>query len=445
MKKRLLFLMVFVMVLTVMIPISNAAGTTLTVATVNNPDMIIMQGLSAEFTKQTGIELKFVVLPENELRQKVTEDVGLGAGKYDIVTIGTYDTPFWGANKWVESLEPFFAKMSDADKKAYDRDDLIKPIRSALSYKGAQYAIPFYGESSMMFYRTDLFKAAGLKMPKEPTWDQIYQFAKKLHKPDQGQYGIALRGLPGWGQNMAVFGSMINTFGGRWFDKNWKPQFNAAEIKNCFEFYKKILSDAGEPGPTTAGYTECLALFSSGKAAMWYDATVSAGTLMGKDSKVVGKVGYALAPVVKKKNAGWLWAWSLAMESASKNKDAAFKFLTWATNKDYISLVGEKIGWAQAPPGTRESTYKNPKYLAAAPFAKMTIDAIKNANYDKPTVKPVPYKGVQYVSIPEFQNLGEQVAQQLAAYLAGKQEVDETLKTCQKITDDVAKEGGYQK
>ena len=422
-----------------------ADNVTLTIATVNNPDMVTMQKYSTEFTAKTGIGLKFVVLPENELRQKVTEDVALGAGKYDIVTIGTYDTPFWGKNNWIVSLEPFFSSMGSSQAAAYDRNDILPPIRSALSVDNAQYAIPFYGESSMIFYRKDLFAAAGLKMPEAPTWDQIYAFAKKLNNPSKGFYGIALRGLPGWGQNMAVFDSMVNTFGARWYDMNWKAQFNTPEMKNAWEFYKKIITDAGEPGATTAGYTECLALMSSGKAAMWYDATVSAGTLQGKDSRVRGKIGYALAPTVKKSNAGWLWAWALAIESSSKNKDAAFKFLTWATSKDYINLIGQKVGWAQVPPGTRISTYNNPKYKAVADFATITLNSIKNANYDAPTVDPVPYKGVQYVSIPEFQGLGEKVGQELAAYLAGNESVDQALANCQSAAQSVADEGGYSK
>jgi sorbitol/mannitol transport system substrate-binding protein len=442
MMKRIL---TFVIVIAACAALGFADDVTLTVATVNNPDMVTMQKYSSEFTAKTGIKLNFVFLPENELRQKVTEDVGLGAGKYDIVTIGTYDTPFWGANKWVTSLEPLFAGMSATEAKAYDRADLLPPIRSALSLNGQQYAVPFYGESSMIFYRKDLFAAAGLKMPEAPTWDQIYDFAKKLNKPSAGQYGIALRGLPGWGQNMAVFGSMLNTFGARWFDQSWNPQFNTPAMKAAFEFYKKIITDAGEPGATTAGYTECLALMASGNAAMWYDATVSAGTLQGADSKVKGKIGYALAPTVKKSNAGWLWAWALAIESASKNQKAAFQFLTWATSKDYINLIGNKVGWAQVPPGTRVSTYDNPKYKAVADFAPLTLASIKNANYDAPTVDPVPYKGVQYVSIPEFQGLGETVAQELAAYLSGKKTVDQALDASQAAALQVAKDGGYLK
>lgn len=418
---------------------------TLTIATVNNPQMAVMEKYASEFTNVTGIKLNFVVLPENELRQKVTNDVALGAGQYDIVTIGTYDTPFWATNGWIASLEPMFGAMSAETRNAYDRDDLLPPIRSALSSDGALYALPFYGESSMLYYRTDLFKEADITMPEYPTWDQVYDMAKQLHDPDNGFYGIALRGLPGWGQNMAVFGTFINAYGARWFDQDWNPAFNEPEMRNAWEAYRRILGDVGQPNPTTDGYTECLALMMNGNSAFYYDATVSAGTFEGADSKIAGKVGWTVAPSAAKDNTGWLWAWSLAIESASKNKEAAFQFITWATRKEYIELIGEKVGWQQAPPGTRISTYEDSRYQAAAPFAKIVLNSIKTADYDTPTVKPVPYKGVQYVSIPEFQSLGEFVGQQLAAYIAGKSSLDDALKKSQERALEVAIEGGYRK
>ena len=425
---------------------AHEAGTAqLTVATVNNPDMMIMQGLSAEFTRNTGIGLDFVVLPENELRQKVTEDVGLGSGKYDVVTIGTYDTPIWGRNHWLVSLEPLFAGLSAADRASYDRDDLLPTIRSALSLDGAQYALPFYGESSMVFYRKDLFARAGLTMPVKPTWRQIYEYAVKLRGIEDGIYGIVLRGLPGWGEILAPFDTVINAFGGRWFDESWRPAFDEPEMREAWSFYKRILADAGEPNPTTNGYTECLAIMQSGKAAIWYDATVSAGSLEARDSKVAGRIGYALAPSARKANTGWLWAWSLGIESSSKHPQEAFKFLRWATDRSYIGLVGRRIGWARVPPGTRASTYSNPDYLAAAPFAGLVLSSIQNADYDRPTLKPVPYKGVQYVSIPEFQSLGEAVSQQLAAYISGQKTLDQALADSQAAALKVVRDGGYLK
>jgi sorbitol/mannitol transport system substrate-binding protein len=421
----------------------GGAASRLAVATVNNPDMMIMEQLSDDFTRRTGITLDFVVLPENELRQKVTEDVGLGSGKYDVVTIGTYDTPIWGRNGWLASLEPFFARMSPAERDAYARDDLLAPIRSALSFENAQYALPFYGESSMVFYRKDLFAAAGLTMPQEPTWRQIYEFAVRLKSVENGVYGIVMRGLPGWGEVLAPFDTVVNAFGGRWFDPQWTPAFDEQPMRDAWQFYKRILADAGEPNPTTNGYTECLAIMQSGKAAIWYDATVSAGALEARDSKVRGRIGYALAPSARKGNTGWLWAWALGIESSSKNAEQAFKFLKWATSREYISLVGSRVGWARVPPGTRMSTYRNPAYLAAAPFAGIVLSSIENADYGHPTLSPVPYRGIQYVSIPEFQSLGEAVSQQLAAYIAGQKDIDQALADSQAAALTAVKEGGY--
>ena len=330
----------------------GAGASSLTVATVNNPDMAVMQQLSADFTASTGIQLNFVVLPENELRQKVTEDVGLGSGKYDVVTIGTYDAPIWGKNQWLVPLEPLFDRMSETERSAYARDDLLPTVRAALSYEGRLYALPFYGESSMMFYRKDLFATAGLVMPPRPTWRQIYDFAVRLRGFENGGYGIVLRGLPGWGEVLAPFDTVVNAFGGRWFDQNWRPTFDEPPMAEAWRFYKRLLADAGEPTPTTDGYTECLAIMQSGKAAMWYDATVSAGALEARDSKVAGRIGYAFAPSARRGNTGWLWAWALGIESSSRHQEAAFRFLTWATDRKYIALVGARIGWARVPPGT---------------------------------------------------------------------------------------------
>ena len=415
----------------------------LTIATVNNPDMAVMQQLAGDFTQTTGIGLSFVVLPENELRQKVTEDVGLGSGKYDVVTIGTYDAPIWGKNKWLVPLAPLFAEMSASEAQAYDRDDLLPTIRAALSFDGELFALPFYGESSMMFYRKDIFAKAGLTMPVRPTWQQIYGFAVRLRGASNGCYGIVLRGLPGWGENLAPFDTVVNAFGGRWFRPDWRPAFDEPAMAEAWRFYKKIIMDAGEPSPTTDGYTECLAIMASGKAAMWYDATVSAGALEGRESKVAGRIGYAFAPTAAKGNTGWLWAWALGIEHSSRHPAEAFKFLRWATDRKYIDLVGTRVGWAQVPPGTRSSTYRNASYVAAAPFAGIVLSSIQSADYDHPTLWPVPYKGLQYVSIPEFQSLGEAVSQFLAAYITGQESLDQALAGSQAAALRVAREGGY--
>lgn len=419
---------------------SALAQTTLTIATVNNPDMVTMQKLSGEFEKQNpNIKLNWVVLPENELRQKVTTDIATNAGSYDVLTIGTYETPIWGKNGWLVEMSGLPA--------SYDLEDVLKPVRSGLSYEGKLYALPFYAESSMLMYRKDLFAAKKITVPAQPTWDQAISWAKQLHNPSGGVYGICLRGLPGWGENMAFLTTFINTYGGRWFDEKWNPQINSPEWKKAVGQYVELVTKYGPPGVTGNGFTENLTLTSDGKCAMWIDATVAAGFLENpKGSKVAGKMGYVRSPVAVTPNGShWLWSWALGIPKSSKNADAAKTFIAWATSKDYIKLVGTTNGWVSAPPGTRASTYANPEYQKAAVFAKTTLDSINSADPTKPTLKPVPYVGVQFVAIPEFQAIGTQVGQFIAGIVAGKTSLDDGLNQAQAAVEKTMKDAGYIK
>ena len=416
------------------------AQTKLTIATVNNGDMIRMQGLTDDFkAKNPDIDIEWVTLEENVLRQKVTTDIATKGGQFDVLTVGTYEVPIWAKQGWLVPLDGLGAD--------YDVDDLLPAIRSGLSADGKLYAAPFYGESSMVMYRKDLFEKAGLTMPDAPTWDFIADAARKITDKPGEVYGICLRGKAGWGENMAFLTAMSNSFGARWFDESWKPQFDQAEWKDTLNFYVNLLNDAGPPGASSNGFNENLALFNSGKCGMWIDATVAASFVTNpKDSTVADKVGFALAPNKGLgKNANWLWAWSLAVPGGSQKADAAQKFISWATSKDYLKLVAAKEGWANVPPGTRTSLYANPDYQAAAPFAKMTLDSINSADPTHPTVKPVPYTGVQFVAIPEFQGLGTTVGQLFSGALAGQMTVDEALAQAQETATREMTEAGYIK
>jgi sorbitol/mannitol transport system substrate-binding protein len=443
-----------VLSLAVLVGVSSAHSSarggqgTLTIATVNNGDMIVMQSLTSAFTKKYGIKVKYVTLPENTLRQKVTSDVATGGGQFDIATVGTYEVPIWAKNKWIVNLQPYLSKLSPAASSAYKLSDVIQKVRLGLSYKNNLYALPFYGESSMTYYNKKLFAAAGLKMPLRPTWTQVKSFAAKLNKPSANRYGICLRALPGWGEFGAPLTTVINTFGGQWFNMKWEPQLTSPPFKKAVKFYVDLVRKYGEPGATSSGFTECETAMAQGRTAMWVDATVAAGQLTDpKKSKVAKDIGFAYAPTaVTPRGSHWLWAWSLAMEASSKNKDAAFKFLTWATSKDYIKLVAGKNGWGSVPPGTRISTYKNPKYKkAAGAFASIVLNSMLTADPTHQTLHPVPYVGVQFVGIPEFQNIGTLVTQNLAGAVAGHTSVDSALKVSQQQVTRIMKQAGYLK
>lgn len=418
---------------------TGAMAEKITIATVNNGDMVRMQKLTDDFTaRNPGIELEWVTLEENILRQRVTTDIATKGGQYDVMTIGTYEVPIWAKQDWLVSLNDLPA--------SYDMDDLLPAIRGGLTVGGELYAAPFYGESSMVMYRKDLMEKAGLEMPDAPTWDFIGKAARAMTDKDNEIYGVCLRGKAGWGENMALLTATANSFGAKWFDMDWKPQFDGDAWKNTLNFYIDLMNDAGPPGASSNGFNENLSLFQSGKCGMWIDATVAASFVTNpKDSQVAYKVGFALAPdngLGKRGN--WLWAWSLAIPAGTQKQDAAKKFVEWATSKEYLALVAENEGWANVPPGTRTSLYENPEY-AKIPFAKMTLDSINSADPNNPTVDPVPYVGVQFVAIPEFQGIATSVGQQFSAALAGTVSVDDALASAQSLTEREMKRAGYIK
>ncbi|MBW7057228.1 sugar ABC transporter substrate-binding protein [Paracoccus bogoriensis] len=412
---------------------------TLTVATVNNGDMIRMQALTSDFTeKHPGITVEWVTLEENVLRQRVTTDIATRGGQYDVMTIGTYEVPIWGAQGWLISLNDL--------PEEWDADDLLPAIRDGLTVDGELYAAPFYGESSMVMYRRDLMEAAGLEMPDAPSWDFIKQAAAAMTDRDAEVYGICLRGKAGWGENMAFITAMANSYGARWFDEEWTPQFDSPEWRATLDDYLMLLTEYGPPGAANNGFNENLALFQQGKCGMWIDATVAASFVTNPaDSTVADSVGFALAPdngLGKRSN--WLWAWSLGIPAGSQKVEAAKQFVAWATSKEYTALVAEREGWANVPPGTRQSLYDNPEY-ASVPFARMTLDSINAADPTNPTVDPVPYTGVQFVAIPEFQGIGTAVGQQFAAALAGQATAEQALANAQALTAREMTRAGYPK
>ena len=418
---------------------AQALATDLVIATVNNGHMIEMQKLTPFFEKSyPDIKLKWVTLEEGVLRQRVTTDIATKGGQFDVMTIGMYETPIWAKKGWLNEIKP--------DAK-YDVDDLLPAMRNGLSLDGKLYAAPFYGESSMLMYRKDLTDKAGVTFPERPTWDQVRDAAAKIHDPKAGVYGICLRGKPGWGDNMAFITTMVNSYGGQWFDMNWKPQLESKPWHDAITAYVDLLKKYGPPGSSANSFNEILALYNEGKCGMWIDATIAASFITDpKQSKVADKVAFAQGPYsVTQKGANWLWAWALAIPAGTKNADAAQKFINWATSKDYIALVAKEKGWGSIPTGTRKSTYANPEFLKAARFADAEKKAIDSANPNDSTLTKSPYVGVQFAAIPEFQAIGIAVGQQMSAALAGKETVDQALKISQTAAEREMKKGGYYK
>jgi sorbitol/mannitol transport system substrate-binding protein len=399
----------------------------LNVATVNNPQMKDMEQLKSEYeASHEGVTVNFQVMEESDLRSAVTADVASGAGQYDIVTIGAYETPQWGANDWLVDLSSF------EDDAEYDAEDILPSVREALSYEDKLFAVPFYGESSILMYNKEVMDKAGVTISDHPTWQEVADAAAEVNTDDMS--GICMRGKPGWGDLFAPLTTVVQTFGGNWYDEDWNATVNTPEWKEAVSFYKEMLDTSGQSDPVSYSFNECLTALKEGKSAMWADASVAASILEADDSPVKGKMGYAHMPVVETDESGWLWSWNLAIPASTKNQAAAEEFVKWATSKEYIKLVGEELGWSLVPPGSRTSTYELPEYKeAAAAYAPITLDVMTSVDPAQPGVNPQPWVGIQYVSIPEFQDVGNQCAQLVADYLADRTSIDDALAKCQEV------------
>ncbi len=409
---------------------------TINVLMVNNPQMIDLQRLTeANFTKQTGIRVNYTVLPENDVRDKISQEFSSQAGQYDVASLSNFEIPIYAKSKWIAPLDDY----TKADTQ-FDQADILPPMTQSLTADdGKLYGEPFYGESSFLMYRKDVLDAQGITMPANPTWAQVAQIAAQIDNKQPGMRGICLRGQPGWGQIFAPLTTVVNTFGGTWFEKDWTPKVNAPEFTAATKFYVDLVRAHGENGAPQAGFTECLNNMVQGNVAMWYDATSAAGSLEASDSPVKGKIGYVAAPVDKTKSSGWLYAWSWSIQQAGDKKDNAWKFISWASGKQYEELVGQQVGWSSVPAGKRASTYQNQQYLSVAQaFAKPTEAAISSADPRNPGVQPRPAIGIQFIDIPEFTDLGTQVSQYVSSAIAGQMSVDEALDRGQRLAEDVA-------
>lgn len=409
--------------------VADGHSKSLTIAIVNNGHMINMQKVAEAYTEETGVALNWVSLEEGVLREQVTSDTATGGGQYDIINIGMQEAPIWGQAGWIEPLQ------FNAD---YDLDDMLPAIRNGLSAEGQLYAAPFYGESSMVMYRKDLTDAAGVMIGDNDSWANIQAAAAAIHDPDNGVYGVCLRGKPGWGDNMAFITTVVNSYGGAWFDKDYRPTINSEEWKAAINFYVDLLGTYGPPGSEGNSFNEILALYNEGKCGMWIDATIAASFLE------VDGVAYAQSPNAGNAvGANWLWAWAMAVPAGTENAAEAKAFIEWATSKDYIKAVAdhEEFGWGSVPTGTRASTYAYPEFQKVAGFADAELAAIESAAPQATDLKP--YVGVQFAAIPEFPEVGSAVAQEMAAALSGAKTVDEALEASQAAADAIMREAGY--
>lgn len=411
--------------------------TVINIAAISNQFIKNIQSLTPEFERQhPGIKVNWIILDENTLRRRLMEDVAIDEGYFDILTIGAYEAQIWAKKGWISPLKDI--------PDSYNLSDITASLIESASYQNEVYVLPFLSESTMSFYRKDLFSAAGITLPEEIRYDRLEEYIREVHDPDNGVYGIGFRGKAGWGQNMAFVSVLVNSFGGRWFNEDWEPMIDTEQWRQALRYYKNIMHKYGPPESYLNGWKENQTLFIEGKLAFLVDATSFAPVLFDQaHTRIVGKIGVRNPPVDRfRPGAHWLWWWGLAINSQSDRKQAAQQFILWATSQEYSREIVRRKGANALPLGLRASVMDD-EISGQIVYADKVLRSIHQASSTRFTQQPVPYTGPQFVSIPEFPAIGNQVGAKVAQMLKGEKTVDEVLKESQFLVRKIMDKAGY--
>jgi len=359
-------------------------GTTIRVMLNQHPWTTAIQGSFPEFEKLTGIKLVAETYPEDQFRQKSLVELSSGAGTLDIfMSQPPQEGLKYKRAGWYEDLNPYVKDPAQTSPD-YNFADFLPGTITFETIDNALIGIPIQLEVEMLFYRKDLFEAAGLTAPK--TLEELEAAAKKLHNPSGDVFGIASRGKKA--AAVTMFSNYLYNYGGDWLDANRTPLINSPEAVEAITFYGNLLKNYGPPGSVNNHWNEVVALFQQGKAAMFTDASVFYANVENPEaSTVAGKVGYAPFPAGPKDNTYWLSGWGLSMASSSKNKGAAWYFIQWATSPEMAKLTQvNKVA------GARQSVWDSAEGKAAFPAdwtEAYVLSSSKAAHPDRPPVVAV--------------------------------------------------------
>ena len=251
-------------------------------------------------------------------------------------------------------------------------------------------------------------------MPAQPTWPQVAEFAARLDQGEGQRRGICLRGKPGWGEVIAPLDTVINTFGGRWFDPEWRRAADLPGVAPGREFYVDLVARHGEPGAATRPASPSARPVRPGPGRHVVRRDVGRQHRRGPaESTVAGQIGYAPAPVVTTHTSGWLYSWSLAIPetSAAQGRGVEVRVLDdeqalHRARRQRPRSGGPRCRRAPASRRTRSRSTSR----CRAPTASRSCRACSGRTRSSRPCEPVPYTGMQFVRIPEFQDLGTRVA-----------------------------------
>lgn len=313
-----------------------------------------------EFEALTGISVTFEVFPEDQFRQRRLLEVASGLESLDgyMYMPGQEGAQFLGAG-WVRYLDDLIADpgLTHPD---LDLEDFFDGAFESFNTPNGISGLPLQIESSLLFYRTDLFEAAGLTRPPE-TLDELVEYAAALH--GNGVAGFAMRGFGAAATSQIV--NLLYSFGGRWLNDDGTSALASAESQATLEFYADLLRNYGPPGPANLHWPEVMGLYAQGQAAMVFDANVFRSIIEDPAQTIElvrDNTGYAVLPAGPAGSVPTVLSWGLAINAASQNAEASWLFIQWALNhENQLSALMSGV------PAARASSWNDEQFLATAP------------------------------------------------------------------------------
>jgi len=386
-----------------------------------------------EFEKETGIKVEVDMLQYMRMHEKELLEMSKPVGDYDVISLVCMWKTEYVVKGLLAELAPYFANPALADP-YYDQEDIVFPylgtsaivggLKGYLPGPGAStYGIPFGSETSILAYRKDLFDKYGLTTP--DNYDELLDAATFFAEQVPGIFGLTMRGAAGHQAGHSWL-NFADPFGAKVFDELWQPAFQKKESLEALSYMRKFV-ETGPPGIPGFGFDAMANAFLQGKAAMFLDATAIFGMVPDpKLSKIVGKVVYAPHPKHKKR-AGETGGFAIAIPNNSKNKEAAFLFIQWLTNKENT----KKVCLAGGVP-FRWSVLNDPEVREKFPEYKFLAEALKYADPDWRPIIP---------AWPEVEEEHLGIAVNLV--LAGAKSPEEAMNAEVEPVREIMKKAGY--
>jgi multiple sugar transport system substrate-binding protein len=409
-------------------------GTTIHVRIPTHPSTKATAPLIKEFEQATGITVDYNnQMVSRDLIIKQDIELATGAVAYDVMFVSGDAAARIARAGWAQSLEKYVANPRLTGPE-FRREDFIPTFLRILSPKGELIGLPYTGESTVLYYRTDLFEKAGIKQPPN-TLEELEAIAQKIHSQETPAW--AVRARRGQGLNIFIWSQWLWSYGGRYFDEKMRPVLNSPEAVRATQKYAELLRKYGPVGFADITHHDIVySQFTQGKLGMFIDASVWSGVLNDSSkSKIVGKWSTATVPMGPAGRFPAVNAQGMMIPAGAKNKEAAWLFLQWFTSRDTQWKRAVKVEGERSGDVTRQSVYQDPEYrniYGGQNWIESTFEGARIARID--------YRPFQ---LPEWVQIGDILGIAVQDVIAGKQGAKEALDGANQRIADLMKKAGY--